>query len=300
MLKEIVAKSLLSRVKGPDPWFGLYYGLNLYRGCQHRCIYCDSRSECYSINDFDREVLIKSNALELLGEELSRKRVVGTIGTGSMNDPYMPVEARMTLTRRALAVIQSAGFPVHVITKGTLVLRDVDLLLAIQRQTYAAVSLTITTADDGLSRKVEPGAPPSSERFAALRSLRQSGLLAGITLMPVLPFLEDSEENIEGIVRRAHESGASYIIAATGMTLRDRQRDYYYAQLDRLFPGLRARYEKTFGNQYSAPSPAAERLQTLFLGLCRDAGIATSIPVFTPFRRKPVRRNDPAQPQLFA
>ena len=148
MIKEIQAKTLLARVKGPDDCFGLYYNLNLYRGCQHQCIYCDSRSECYQIEDFDHDVLIKVNAIELLRRELAGKRVIGTIGTGSMNDPYMPLEAEVRLTRRALEAIAAFGFPVHVITKSDLVLRDIDLLEEIGRKTYAAVTFTVTTADD--------------------------------------------------------------------------------------------------------------------------------------------------------
>ena len=141
MIAEIQAKTLLARVKGQDDWFGLYYNMNLYRGCQHQCIYCDSRSECYQIEAFNTDVLVKVNAIDLLRRELASKRVVGTIGTGSMNDPYMPLEAELRLTGRALEVIAAAGFPVHVITKSDLVLRDADLLSSIQQKTYAAVSL---------------------------------------------------------------------------------------------------------------------------------------------------------------
>jgi DNA repair photolyase len=296
MIREIQAKTLLGRVKGPDTWFGLYYNLNLYRGCQHQCIYCDSRSECYQIADFNREVLVKANAVELLKKELAGKRVLGTIGTGSMNDPYMPLEAHTRLTRRALEVITAAGFPVHVITKSDLVVRDRDLLTAIQQQTYAAVSFTVTAADDSLSKKLEPGAPPSSQRLAALQTLRQAGLLAGVTLMPVLPFIEDNEENIRRIVELAAEHGAQYIVAAFGMTLRDRQRAYYYAQLDRHFPALRSRYEKAFGERYFAPAGDAARLEQVFTELCARHAIAVRMPVFPPVKRP---RRPAGQPDLF-
>jgi DNA repair photolyase len=162
MIREIQAKTLLARVKGRDDWFGLYYNMNLYRGCQHQCIYCDSRSECYQIEDFNHDVLVKANAIDLLRRELPGKRVIGTIGTGSMNDPYMPLEADVRLTRRALEIIAGSGFPVHIITKSDLVLRDVDLLEEISHKAYAAVTFTITTADDALSKRIEPGAPVSS------------------------------------------------------------------------------------------------------------------------------------------
>jgi DNA repair photolyase len=296
MIKEIQAKTLLARVKGPDDWFGLYYTMNLYRGCQHQCIYCDSRSECYQIENFNQDVLVKVNAIELLRRELAGKRVIGTIGTGSMNDPYMPLETEVRLTRRALEVIAGSGFPVHVITKSDLVLRDVDLLEEIGRKTYAAVSFTITSADDLLSRKVEPGAPVSSRRLAALGNLSQRGLLSGVTLMPVLPFIEDTEENIRTIVRLAHEAGARYILPAFGMTLRDRQRAYYYDKLDHLFPGLRERYAKAFGESYSAPARNARQLGQVFNELCERLGLATKMPVFAPQKHLRMMRE---QPSLF-
>ncbi len=294
MIKEIQARTLIGRVKGPDDWFGLYYNMNLYRGCQHQCIYCDSRSECYQIEDFNHDVLIKANAIELLSRELRGKRVVGTIGTGSMNDPYMPLEADVRLTRRALEVIAEFGFPVHVITKSDLVLRDIDLLEKISHTTYAAVTFTITTADDALSKRLEPGAPVSSRRLAALQVLRQRGILAGITLMPVLPFIEDTEENIRAIVGLGQAAGSTYILPAFGMTLRDRQRAYYYGKLDQLFPGLRVRYEKAFGERYSAPARNARQLEQVFSALCKQSGISTKMQVFAPQKRFKKSGNQPA------
>jgi len=172
--REIEAKSLLAPVKQPDRWFGLRYSMNLYRGCQHRCIYCDSRSECYGIENFDGEVLVKANAIELLRHELAHKRIKGMIGTGSMNDPYMPLERTVRLTGRALEVIAEFGFPVHVLT---------NTLLAINR-TRAVVSFTITTADDDLARQVEPGAPPPSARFRAMATLAERGIATGVLLRP--------------------------------------------------------------------------------------------------------------------
>ena len=291
MIKEIQAKTLLARVKGPDDWFGLYYNMNLYRGCQHQCIYCDSRSECYQIENFDHDVLVKANAIELLRKELAGKRVVGTIGTGSMNDPYMPLEADIQLTRRALEVIAEFGFPVHAITKSDLVLRDLDLLVEISRKTYAAVTFTVTTADDALSKKLEPGAPVSSRRLAAMKSLSENGLLTGVTMMPILPFIEDNTENISRIVTLAHENWAVYVLPAFGMTLRDRQRAYYYTKLDTLFTSLRPRYEKAFGERYSASAQNAGKLGKVFNDVCREYGIATKMPVFVPQKRIREERN---------
>lgn len=280
MPREIIARTILSTVSGPDEWFGLGYSMNLYRGCQHGCIYCDSRSECYRIDDFTN-IQVKTNAVELLRRELASKRRRTTIGTGSMHDPYMPLEAELGLTRRALEAIADHGFPAHIITKSDLVLRDTDVISRIGR-VYAAVSLTVTTADDALARRIEPFAPPPSARFAAVRRLADAGILAGIAMMPLLPYIEDSEKNVTAIVRRADESGARYIIPSFGVTLRDRQREWYYARLDRLFPGLRVKYELRYGNRYSCAVPDAGRLERRFRTRCSEAGLAVSIPVFDP------------------
>ncbi len=280
MIHEVTAKTLLSSAKQPDPWFGIKYTMNLYRGCQHQCIYCDSRSECYRIENF-ADVLVKVNAVELLKQELPRKRVKGTIGTGSMSDPYLPLEAARRLTAQALEVIAQHQFPVHAITKSALVVRDLDIWREISR-VYAAVSFTITTADDDLGRRVEPGAALVSQRFNAMARLAEAGILTGVTLMPVLPFIEDNSTNITAIVKRARDCGAAYILASFGMTLRDRQRTYYYAQLDRLFPGLRKQYEQRFGGRYSAPARDAGRLEQIFKELCAQQGLATRMPFYQP------------------
>jgi DNA repair photolyase len=280
MIRDITAKTLLSSAKRPDPWFGIKYTMNLYRGCQHQCIYCDSRSECYRIENF-ADVLVKVNAIDLLKKELPRKRVKGTIGTGSMSDPYLPLEAERRLTRQALEVIAQQQFPVHVITKSDRVTRDIDLLREISR-IYAAVSFTITTADDDLGKKLEPGAPIVSRRLVAMQQLAEAGIMTGVMLMPVLPFLEDNADNIAAIVTRAHECGASYILAAFGMTLRDRQRAYYYAQLDRLFPGLRPQYERRYGQRYSATARNPQQLEQVFNELCTRYGVATRMRFYEP------------------
>jgi DNA repair photolyase len=279
MIKPIQAKVMLSPVKQPDSWFGLKYNMNLYRGCQHQCIYCDSRSECYQIEKFN-DILVKENAIELLEDELARKRVKGTIGTGSMNDPYMPLEAKLNLTRRALELIARFRFPVHIITKSDLVLRDLDLLRRIN-EVYAAVSFTITTGDDPLAKKLEPGAPTPSARFQAMKTLAENGILAGVTMMPILPFIQDNLENITQIVTRAHESGASYILPSFGVTLRDRQRAYYYDKLDRHFPGLRQKYERRFGDRYFCPANDVQILEAKFRELCGRYDISVRITPFT-------------------
>ena len=256
------------------------------RGCfvcfvQHHCVYCDSRSECYQIENFDRDVLVKVNAIELLRKELANKRVKGPIGLGSMNDPFMPLPSGVSLTGQALAVIAEFGFPVHIITKSALVLEELETLQRIS-QVYASISFTITTADDALAAKIEPGSSRPSARFAAMKTLAARGIQTGVTMMPILPFIEDNAENITAIVEQAAANGASYIIPWMGMSLRDRQRAYYYEQLDALFPGVREKYERTYGDRYSCDAPNAPRLYRLFTALCEQYRIAAKLPLYQP------------------
>jgi len=283
MIKEITAKTILNHVKQPDPWFGLKYNMNLYRGCQHQCIYCDSRSDCYRIGDFSK-IRVKVNALDLLEDVLPRKRMRGTIGFGSMNDPYMPVEQEYQLTGKALEIISSNKFPVHILTKSDLVLRDIDLLKNISR-VYAAVSFTITTADDELARKLEPGAPLPSDRFRAMHKLAEAGILTGVTMMPMLPFLEDNEQNVLQIVSWAHDSGAAYIIPSFGVSLRPGSREYYYHKLDQLFPGIKEKYINRYGDQYQCSVPGWRELNKAFQEEINRTGIKNKIPVFEPENR---------------
>ncbi|MCU4165071.1 radical SAM protein [Carboxylicivirga caseinilyticus] len=280
MTEIIKAKTILGTVKQPDHWFGNSYNLNLYRGCSHGCIYCDSRSTCYQIQDFDT-IQIKGNALELLHKELRSKKKRGTISFGSMNDCYMPIEAKQQLTRKALQIVAHHKFPVHIITKGTLVTRDIDLLKEIGK-VYSAVSITITTADDDLAKQIEPNAPTSSERFAALNQLRKEGIYAGITLMPILPFINDTEENIRQLVELAAENNAAYIIASMGMTIREGQREYFYKKLDKEFPGIKEKYTSTFGDNYGCGSPNGKRLQEIFKSTCFKYGISTKMKFYQP------------------
>lgn len=281
MISPVQCRSILNRVKQPDTWFGLTYNMNLYRGCSHRCIYCDSRSECYGIENFDGEVLVKVNAIELLRDRLPRLRVKGTIGTGSMNDPYQPAERKVGLTGRALEVIALNRFPVHVITKSDLILRDIDVLEEIAK-VYSAVTFTITSIDESLSRMLEPGAPPVVARLETMQMLSDRGIHVGILLMPVLPFITDSIDNLNGIVEKASSFGAQYIIASFGVTLRNRQREHYLREIDRLYPGMSIRYRKLFGSSYLCRSENAEQLESVFTERCRSMGISTSMPVYKP------------------
>ncbi len=289
MIKEIKAKTMLSHVPGPDGWFGLKYNMNLYRGCSHGCIYCDSRSSCYRIENFS-DILVKINAIDLLKKELPSKRVKGTIGTGSMNDPYQPAEKQFQLTKKSLELMVKHGFPVHIITKSDLVLRDVDILREISK-TYAAVTFTVITTDDKLAGIIEPGAPPPSKRLKTIETLSRAGVYTGITMMPLLPFITDTEENVKDIVRRAKDSGAKYIIPVFGMSIRTGQREYYYQKLDEHFPGLKTKYEKNYGMRYQCPSPDHARLEKVFLEACDKNAIRPGMEFFTPCKKE--------QPTLF-
>lgn len=267
-MKYITAKRMLSHVKkGSDTWFGIRYQMNLYRGCQHGCIYCDSRSICYQIQDFTN-IEVKENALMLLDRELDAKRQRGTVGTGSMNDPYMPIEEEIQLTRGALELIWKYRFPVHILTKSDLVLRDLDLLKKIN-QVYGAVSFTITTCDDDLAAVIEPGAPSPTARLEAMKRLSDAGIYTGVLLMPVLPFITDTVENIERIVHAGNKNGASYILPSMGMTLREGSREYYYEQLDQNFPGLKAQYMKQYGQSYGCYPQNYKLLYNRFNKACK-------------------------------
>jgi DNA repair photolyase len=280
-MQFIEAKSILSKLRTDDPYFGITYNMNLYRGCQHACIYCDTRSECYGNNDISK-ISVKSNALELLTKELHTKRKArATIGTGSMNDPYMPLEKDLEMTRRALQIIAFEKFPVHVITKSDLVARDSDILQEIAK-TYAAVSFTITTYDDNMAKTLEPCAPKSSDRFKAMEQLAKPGIYAGVTLMPVLPFINDTRENLENIMIKAKDSGASYVLFMPGMTLRKGSREYFYKALDCHFAGVKERYESYFGEKYICNSPNYRMLMNTFYNLAAKNGIETKIRFYQP------------------
>lgn len=271
-METIPAKTILGRTKGG--WFGTDYMMNLYRGCCHGCIYCDSRSDCYGIDDFER-VRAKENALAILRDELRRKVRTGVVGTGSMSDPYNPFEKTEQLTRHALELINAYGFGAVVLSKSALIARDTDILLEIAEHSPVLAKMTVTTCDDELCRLIEPNVSVSSERFSAIAEMSDKGLFTGITLMPVLPFIEDTEANIIGIVKTAHECGARFIYPAFGMTLRGRQREHYLGQLEKIFPekGLRRKYESYFGENYGCTSPNVKKLWARFVSECERYGI---------------------------
>jgi DNA repair photolyase len=272
-MEFIPAKTIISSFT-PNGWFGSSYNMNIYKGCSHGCIYCDSRSECYQIRDFDTEKP-KQNALAVIDTDLHKKRKSGLIITGAMSDPYNPLERELLLTRGTLELIARHGFGIALLTKSDLVLRDIDVLKQVQKNAPAVVNITITCADDDLCAKIERDVCLSGERFAALERLSQAGIPCGVLLMPILPFINDTEENITAIVRKTAQSGAKWISVypGFGVTLRQNQRDFFFERLDEDFPGKRELYAKTFGNSYECTSPNQEQLYSVFKRECKQAGL---------------------------
>lgn len=268
----IPAKTILSGYSENNLWFGTNYNMNLYKGCTHGCIYCDSRSDCYGVEIFDK-VRAKENALSILEQELRCKRKRGVVGTGAMSDPYNPFEKEYQLTRGALVQINRYGYGVAIATKSNLVERDIDLLQEISTHSPVLIKLTITTADDAMCKKIEPNVALSSQRFATIKTLSQAGIFAGILCMPILPFIEDNENNIRAIVEQAYENGAKFIYPAFGVTLRQNQREWYYDKLDELFPSLKEKYMITYGNSYECKSPKGKELWRIFVETCQRHGI---------------------------
>lgn len=249
-------------------------GMNLYRGCSHGCIYCDSRSRCYHMEHAFEDIEVKENAIELLEHALRHKRRKCMIGTGAMTDPYIPLELELGNLRKALELIEQYGFGVTVQTKSDRVLRDLDLLRRINEKTKCVVQMTLTTYDEELCRKIEPHVSTTAERFAALMRLREAGIPTVVWLSPILPFINDTRENIAGILELCAEAGVYGVISfGMGLTLREGNREYFYKQLDRLFPGLKEKYVWTYGNQYEIASPNNRALMKLFHQTCEESGM---------------------------
>lgn len=272
------ARSILQKVRHHgDEWFGIDYNMNLYRGCCHGCIYCDSRSECYRVDDFDR-VRVKFDALAILRRELRSRRVRGVVGVGAMSDTYNPFERDLNVTRGALELLAEHGFGVSVDTKSTLVTRDIDLLRAIGGAGGAVAKLTITTADDRLARLIEPHAPAPSERFAALAELAEAGMFCGVLFTPTLPWVTDDETTVRGVVEGAAAAGARFVYHMTGVTMRDRQRDHFLERVAAVDPALPDRYRRAFGDRYFCNSPRAAENRALFRALCKEHGLLWRMP----------------------
>lgn len=249
-------------------------GMNLYRGCSHGCIYCDSRSRCYHMEHAFEDIEVKENAIELLEHAIAHKRKKCMIGTGSMTDPYIPLEMELGNVRKALHLICRYGFGFTVITKSACILRDIDLLQRINEKTKCVVQMTLTTCDEELCRKIEPNVSTTGERFEVLKKLRDVGIPTVVWLSPILPFLNDTEENITGILEMCAEAKVYGVLCfGMGLTLREGNREYFYTQLDHLFPRLKEKYMRSYGEQYMVESPDSGRLMKLFHKKCGEAGI---------------------------
>ena len=261
------AKGILTGGKG-------HYGMNIYRGCSHGCIYCDSRSTCYQFSHAFEDIEVKQNAPELLEQALKSKRQNGMIGTGSMSDPYMHCEEQFRLTRKCLEIIYKYGFGAAVQTKSDRILRDIDLLEEINRRAKSVVQITLTTWDKQLCQIIEPNVCNTQRRIEVLEAMREREIPTVVWLTPILPFINDTEENILAILNACAQVKVKGIICFDmGLTLREGDREYYYAALDRHFPGLKEKYISTYGDTYEIPSLQSTRLMNLFTTFCRDHGI---------------------------
>lgn len=248
-----------------------YYGMNIYRGCTHGCIYCDSRSKCYQFTHAFEDIEVKRNAPQLLEQALRSKRKKCMIATGAMSDPYMHCEEQLRLMRQCLQIILDHGFGAAIQTKSDRILQDIDLLEQINRITKCVVQITLTTYDDELCSLIEPNVCNTRRRIEVLEEMQKRGIPTIVWLTPVLPFINDTEENIRTILMECVRTDVRGVIDfGMGLTLREGDREYYYAALDRYFPGLKERYIRTYGNAYELPSPRAEELKRLFQQICQE------------------------------
>ena len=252
-------------------------GMNIYRGCTHGCIYCDSRSKCYQFTHPFEDVEVKQNAPELLEQALRARRRKCMIGTGAMSDPYMHCEEELGLTRRCLEIIRDHGFGAAIQTKSDRILRDLDLIDEINRRAKCVVQITLTTWDEALCKILEPHVCTTKRRVEVLQRLKARGIPTFVWLTPVLPYLTDTVENITAIVQACADAGVRGVIDfGMGLTLREGDREYYYAALDRHFPGLKARYIREYGNAYELPSPNAAQLRAVLECICARSGMLAS------------------------
>lgn len=271
-MEFVKTKTILSKVKYGNQWYGIDYNMNLYRGCSHGCIYCDSRSDCYQVANFDT-VRGKENALEILEQELAKKKQKGVVAIGAMSDTYNPKEQDYQITRGALMLLKKYGFGVSIDTKSDLLLRDMDILEELSIANDVIVKFTITTPHDELSKVIEPHVCPSSARFAAVKALNKNGIFAGIMMNPVLPFITDSEDDIRHLVQLAKQNSAKFVLSYMGVTLRENQREYYYQKLDENFKGLKEKYMYQYGNRYSCAPVDSRKLYNVFKEACHEHGL---------------------------
>ena len=263
-MHKVKAKGILSAANG----------MNIYRGCQHGCIYCDARSKCYQMNHRFEDIEVKENAPELLENALKRKRRKCMIGTGAMSDPYIPLEKELKLTRRCLEIINRYGFGVTVQTKSASVMRDIDLFTKINDKSKAVLQMTLTTADESLCRIIEPNVSVTKERFETLKAFHENGIPSVVWFSPFLPFINDTKENIDGLLKYCIDAKIRGIICfGIGLTLRDGDREYFYSRLDKHFPNMKERYNYTYGNTNQLTSSNNNVLMNRISEVCRNHGI---------------------------
>ena len=271
-MEYIHAKNIVIKTRSTS-WFGTDYNMNLYRGCDHGCIYCDSRSKCYKIENFE-SVKVKENALMIVRNDLRRKVKKGIIGMGAMSDPYNCWEKSLNLTRNSLELINASGFGVSIATKSNLILRDLDILKDIKEHSPVICKITITTTDDELAKKIEPNAPAPSIRLDAINQLSRNGIFVGVILMPVLPFITDTTVSIKNIIEKSFENGAKFIYPFFGVTLRDEQRQWYYNKLKSSFgEDILMKYIKKYNNTYACMPDNKKELYYEFSKKCNELGI---------------------------
>ncbi len=295
--ETFLAKRLLSPVRYPeDAFFLADYNINLYRGCNHGCIYCDTRSECYRIERFDH-IRHKKDCLAMLEQELRQKKKPGVVAVGAASDPYNRMEKDLEITRQSLLLLKKYGFGAGLTTKGTLMARDADVLADMGKTAPVYGTFSITAAEDALSLRLEPGAPPTSQRFAAMKELAQAGVFVGTWICPVVPFLTDSWDNLEALLEKTAEAGGRYAVCHFGMTLRTGNREYFYAHLDKdpSFQGIKQKFVDAFGLQYSCVAPQAEALRARYEEACARRGLLHR---FTDINRA-ARAGCPTQLALF-
>ena len=249
-------------------------GMNLFRGCTHGCIYCDSRSKCYQMNHSFEDIEVKENSIELLEDRLKRKRKKCMIGMGSMTDPYINEELKLNYTRKALETINKYGFGLTLITKSSNIIRDLDLLKEINSKTKCVVQMTLTTYDERLCKIIEPNVSTTKERVETLIKLREAGIPTVVWMTPILPYINDTKENVIGILNYCKEAKVKGILCfGMGLTLREGNREYFYSKLDKYFPYLKDRYIREFGNSYVINSKNNYRLMKIFRDFCENEKI---------------------------
>lgn len=287
----VKTRTIMTKSDQGNRWFGIDYHMNLYRGCSYGCIYCDSRSDAYHIEDFD-VISSKVNALEILEEELASKQYKGVVSFGTLSDPYNEKEKEYEITRGALKLIKKYGFGVSIDTKSDLILRDIDLLQEIQQNNNVIIKISITTYDDTLAKFLEPNVISPTKRFEVLKTLRLHGIYAGVLMTPVLPFITDNADNIKTCVEMAAKYNAKFIYTKMGMTLRKKVREYYYEHIDKLYPGLSNDYQTVYEKNLVCTPLKYKELLELYINECnRNHILCDMSEIIADYKRKiPTRK----------